>query len=343
MPTPSNNPPPELPPRSYSSSCPDDVRALAQALRRHATPGDSDAMQVDNNDGAPTPPAPSSSSASASHGPIRTAPPPPSAPTVATMTDEDSEQESEEDELMGLLNDLSGQDESGQDESQPESLEEDAVRGLFHGLSRRPESRSGVGTAQTSPQSAGPDDEYNHENDAAAREASSKALETTGAGSGSCDRNTTPALEAHMDIPDELASLMAEDSESRRMFQSFELPPMGYETTNMRVRSTSTTDTRCDTRLFSELTIPAAGLQIIPTLSSSFLRPGSRFKGTQQSERQIYDVEVEIKNVDLRESFLCGYLRIQGQSALQPSLTPMPSSPFYRGPGTIVAELDGGY
>lgn len=52
--------------------------------------------------------------------------------------------------------------------------------------------------------------------------------------------------------------------------------------------------------------------RIIPTSPSSFLRPGSRFTGTQQSERQRYDVQVEIKHVDLRESFLCGYLKIQG-------------------------------
>jgi glucose-induced degradation protein 4 len=51
---------------------------------------------------------------------------------------------------------------------------------------------------------------------------------------------------------------------------------------------------------------------VIPVSPSSFLRPGSRFHGTQQSERQIYNVDVEIKHVDLRDSFLCGYLRIQG-------------------------------
>jgi hypothetical protein len=50
----------------------------------------------------------------------------------------------------------------------------------------------------------------------------------------------------------------------------------------------------------------------IPKSSSSFLRPGSRFHGTQQSERQVYDVQVEIKHVDMKESFVCGYLRIQG-------------------------------
>lgn len=58
--------------------------------------------------------------------------------------------------------------------------------------------------------------------------------------------------------------------------------------------------------------------QAIPTSSCSYLRPGSKFHGTQQSERQVYDVQVEIKYVDMRESFLCGYLRIQGRSSPSP-------------------------
>ena len=53
-------------------------------------------------------------------------------------------------------------------------------------------------------------------------------------------------------------------------------------------------------------------MQLLPSSPSSKLRPGSKFHGTQQSERQVYDVQVEIKHVDMRESFLCGYLRIQG-------------------------------
>lgn len=235
MPTPSSNPPPELPPRSYSSSCPDDVRAPAQALHRHATPGESDTMQIDNNDDTPTPQAPSPPSAPASP-PFPT----PSESSVAITTDEDSEGDLEEEhELMGLLNDLSGPDEPGRDEAPSGSLQADEVRGLFSGRARRPESRSGVGTAPTSPPSAGPDDDAcDGENATAAGEPASKAPETPGAGAGSRDRYTTPAPERPTDRPDELVSRIAEGSERRRMLQSFELPPMGYETTNMRVRTT---------------------------------------------------------------------------------------------------------
>ncbi|KAK3390804.1 vacuolar import and degradation protein-domain-containing protein [Podospora didyma] len=62
-------------------------------------------------------------------------------------------------------------------------------------------------------------------------------------------------------------------------------------------------------------------MRVIPTAPSSCLRAGSRFEGSQQSERQRYDVQVEIKHVDLRESFLCGYLRIQGLTDDHPTLT----------------------
>ncbi|KAF5542627.1 VID24-like protein [Fusarium mexicanum] len=75
-----------------------------------------------------------------------------------------------------------------------------------------------------------------------------------------------------------------------------------------------------------ELWSPSMGsdfscMRTIPSAPSSYLRPGSKFHGTQQSERQVYDVQVEIKHVDMRESFLCGYLRIQGLTEDHPTLT----------------------
>lgn len=63
----------------------------------------------------------------------------------------------------------------------------------------------------------------------------------------------------------------------------------------------------------------------IPLSPSSFLRSGSKFIGSQSSETQTYDVQVEIKHVDMRESFICGYLRIQGsQKSLQNSECRLP-------------------
>ncbi|KAH8662837.1 vacuolar import and degradation protein-domain-containing protein [Tricladium varicosporioides] len=64
-----------------------------------------------------------------------------------------------------------------------------------------------------------------------------------------------------------------------------------------------------------------SNVRLIPSSPSSFLRAGSKFHGTQQSERQVYEVQVDIKHVDMRESFLCGYLRIQGLTEDHPTLT----------------------
>ncbi|KAL2067409.1 hypothetical protein VTL71DRAFT_1834 [Oculimacula yallundae] len=64
-----------------------------------------------------------------------------------------------------------------------------------------------------------------------------------------------------------------------------------------------------------------SNIRLTPSSPSTFLRAGSKFRGHQQSERQVYDVAVEIKHVDMRESFLCGYLRIQGLTEDHPTLT----------------------
>ena len=60
-------------------------------------------------------------------------------------------------------------------------------------------------------------------------------------------------------------------------------------------------------------------LQQRPSYTSSFLRAGSKFRGTQQSDRQVYKVEVDIKHVDVSESFICGYLRIEGRASKKSS------------------------
>jgi hypothetical protein len=58
--------------------------------------------------------------------------------------------------------------------------------------------------------------------------------------------------------------------------------------------------------------------QLYPSSCSSFMRAGSRYAGTQKSDRQIYNIEVEIKHVDMQESSLCGYLRIEGTAKQGP-------------------------
>lgn len=73
--------------------------------------------------------------------------------------------------------------------------------------------------------------------------------------------------------------------------------------------------------LSSSLRSPYPKTRYLPNSTSSFLKPGSRFVGSQQSDRQIYDVEVQIQHVDMKESFICGYLRIQGLTDDHPTLT----------------------
>lgn len=53
----------------------------------------------------------------------------------------------------------------------------------------------------------------------------------------------------------------------------------------------------------------------------SYLKPGAQYLGSQKSGRAVYDVNVSIKHVDLANSFLCGYLRINGLSDDHPTLT----------------------
>lgn len=57
-----------------------------------------------------------------------------------------------------------------------------------------------------------------------------------------------------------------------------------------------------------------------PFITSSFLRPGSTFIGSQQSGRSTHEVNVEIKSVDMESAFICGYLRIEGLTEDHPTL-----------------------
>lgn len=69
------------------------------------------------------------------------------------------------------------------------------------------------------------------------------------------------------------------------------------------------------------LTSEFTKIRLTPSSTSSFFRPGSKFTGTQQSDRQIYNVDVEILNVSIPESSVSGYLRICGLTDTHPTLT----------------------
>ncbi|KAI1316112.1 GID complex subunit 4, VID24 [Mortierella claussenii] len=65
---------------------------------------------------------------------------------------------------------------------------------------------------------------------------------------------------------------------------------------------------------------PFEPLRTLPSRTFD-LYAGSQFRGIQRSENHRYDVMVDIKYVDLNESFLCGYLHIKGLTEEYPELT----------------------
>ncbi|KAI1102738.1 vacuolar import and degradation protein-domain-containing protein [Jackrogersella minutella] len=133
---------------------------------------------------------------------------------------------------------------------------------------------------------------------------------------------TTPSSHKPSDADDDASARGDTDTSSRH-----QRPTGGYETVpSIGADSEKLEYAVMPGRLREEAYAPSMGydysnVRIIPTSPSSFLRPGSKFHGTQQSERQVYDVQVEIKYVDLRESFLCGFLKIQGLTEDNPTLT----------------------
>uniref|UniRef100_H2ZLR2 Glucose-induced degradation protein 4 homolog n=1 Tax=Ciona savignyi TaxID=51511 RepID=H2ZLR2_CIOSA len=57
-----------------------------------------------------------------------------------------------------------------------------------------------------------------------------------------------------------------------------------------------------------------------PGIVNTLLYNGSKFKGHQKSKGNCYDVEVTLQNVDLENSFLCGYLKISGLTEEFPTM-----------------------
>jgi Vacuolar import and degradation protein len=65
---------------------------------------------------------------------------------------------------------------------------------------------------------------------------------------------------------------------------------------------------------------------------SSLLQTGSRYIGTQQSDRQIYNVEVTILTVDMDQCMTSGYLQICGLTPDHPTLTTFFTGEIIGGP-----------
>ena len=65
---------------------------------------------------------------------------------------------------------------------------------------------------------------------------------------------------------------------------------------------------------------------------SALFQPNSRYVGTQQSDRQIYNVEVTILTVDLQQCTTSGYLQICGLTPDHPTLTTFFTGEIIGGP-----------
>ena len=72
--------------------------------------------------------------------------------------------------------------------------------------------------------------------------------------------------------------------------------------------------------------------RLYPLYPSSFLRPGSKFSGTQQSDRQRYNVDVTVLTVSVPEASMTGYLRICGLTEDHPTLTTFFTGEIIGGP-----------
>lgn len=69
-----------------------------------------------------------------------------------------------------------------------------------------------------------------------------------------------------------------------------------------------------------------------PQYPSATFQPYSKFKGTQQSDRQIYNVEVTILTVDIEQCSMSGYLQICGLTPDHPTLTTFFTGEIIGGP-----------
>ncbi|EFE40321.1 vesicle-mediated transport protein Vid24, putative [Trichophyton verrucosum HKI 0517] len=85
---------------------------------------------------------------------------------------------------------------------------------------------------------------------------------------------------------------------------------------------TPTTSVSAATEIKDEQREPAAtAAPAIPDILATHRTSMSFEYSDARSEQQIYTVDVEIKNVDMSESYLCGYLKIKGLTPDHPTLT----------------------
>lgn len=63
------------------------------------------------------------------------------------------------------------------------------------------------------------------------------------------------------------------------------------------------------------------GLSQVPQLNNTYLRPNAKFVGLQKSGRHGYDIEVQLKSVDLMSSIVTGFFQISRLTEEHPVIT----------------------
>ncbi|KAH9904067.1 vacuolar import and degradation protein-domain-containing protein [Xylariomycetidae sp. FL2044] len=256
MPTPSNNPPPHLPSRSHSSSCPEESRPLPSSWRP-----DQDGLEIDPDANE------RDATSSSPPEPVAVGAPP------SSSTDTRNSTEGMRSPSRSLTQSLRPESTIATHPSSPGDTTENTSESPHH-------------------KSMG-DDEDELEAEGSLRDRTDGDTRMPAAAAPTQRQGTSYGLTSSADPENddlEDAIMLSAGSIQEESYA----PYIRYDLTKIR---------------------------IMPTSPSSFLRPGSKFHGTQQSERQVYEVQVEIKYVDLRESFLCGYLKIQGLTEDNPTLT----------------------
>ena len=132
------------------------------------------------------------------------------------------------------------------------------------------------------------------------------------------------------------ASESVENTEEGDLYESSvaSRTPTLIESTSSFPQGTAVTPDSLSASYSSSSTPPwdFSSIRLTSQYPSSLLRPGSRFTGTQQSDRQIYNVDVNILTLSIPQSTLTGYLRICGLTEDHPTLTTFFTGEIIGGP-----------
>ena len=151
------------------------------------------------------------------------------------------------------------------------------------------------------------------------------------------ESNIDPSVEACRSIRcqhPEHNTEQADEAQSETSTPTTSQHPVHVESPSSYPQGTQTTADSVSFTHSSSSTPPwdFSNVRLIPHYPSSLLRPGSHFAGTQQSDRQIYKVDVKILTLSVPQSTVTGYLRIQGLTDQHQILTTFFTGEIIGGP-----------